>query len=100
MVNLKKKRWDVFGIGLRHAVPKPKQPDIVSGADHPLLFARDPRDREAMVTSAILPPKRGRVRFKGSLWPARCLENAILEAGARVRVVGVSNITLVVEGID
>ena len=100
MANLKKNRWDVFGRGLRHAVPKPKQFDIASGTDHPLLFSRDPRDREAMVTVAISPPKRGRVRFKGSLWPASCMENAILEAGARVRVVGVSNITLVVEGID
>ena len=99
MVNLKKKRWDVFGRGLRHAVSQPKQLDLVNGADHPVLFSRDPRDREAMVTVAIAPQKRGRVRFKGSRWPARCLEDTILEAGTRVRVVGISNITLVVEGI-
>ncbi|OLP18069.1 hypothetical protein BST81_13665 [Leptolyngbya sp. 'hensonii'] len=52
---------------------------------------------EAMVEEAILPGHVGRVRFQGSWWPARCEHNLILGCGGVVRVIGIENITLLVE---
>jgi len=94
MANSRNNIWAVFRKGLRHAGSS-KTDVTVSGSNHPLISGRE--DREAMVTVAIAPESHGRVRFRGSLWPARSVQDTMLEAGARVYVVGVSNITLLVE---
>lgn len=48
---------------------------------------------EAQVIEACAP--RGRVRFRGEIWHARCDEGAAV--GDRVRVIGVEGLTLEVE---
>lgn len=52
---------------------------------------------EATVDETIRPGKPGRVGFQGSWWPARCQKPVTLGPGEVVYVVGVSNITLLVE---
>ena len=55
---------------------------------------------KAVVTETIVGPhQKGRVRFRGSWWSARCLEEAVIMAGEAVVVVGISQITLIVEPI-
>ena len=94
MTNSGNNIWAVFRKGLRHAGSR-KTDVTVSGSNHPLISGRE--DREAMVTVAIAPESQGRVRFRGSLWPARNIQDTVLEAGSIVYVVGVSNITLLVK---
>ncbi len=53
--------------------------------------------REAKVAETIIPSKIGRVHFRASDWPARCLQNVTILPGRKVRVVGIDNITLIVE---
>lgn len=55
---------------------------------------------EATVAEAIYPNRQGRVIFYGATWPARCLAATCLTEGHLVQVVGVSNITLLVEPIN
>ncbi|MFB2917909.1 NfeD family protein [Aerosakkonema funiforme] len=52
---------------------------------------------EAIVDLAIQPYKSGRVYFRGSWWPARCEQEITLLPGQIVYVIGMSNITLLVE---
>ncbi|NJO42658.1 MAG: hypothetical protein HC865_19080 [Cyanobacteria bacterium RU_5_0] len=52
---------------------------------------------EAIVTQAIEPQKAGRIKFRGSWWPARCSQKITLSPGDIVYVVGRQNITLYVE---
>lgn len=55
------------------------------------------RSNRAVVDQAIGPDGKGRVRFQATWWPARCEFNVSLNPGDEVRVVGISNITLLVE---
>jgi membrane protein implicated in regulation of membrane protease activity len=52
---------------------------------------------EAVVSVEIRPHCKGRVRFKGTWWPARCDQSVVLMPGETVNVVGIEAITLVVE---
>lgn len=52
---------------------------------------------EATVDQIIESGKRGRVYFRGSWWFARCEQDITLEPGEVVAVVGLSNITLLVQ---
>ncbi|MBZ8179934.1 hypothetical protein G3T18_07465 [Oscillatoria salina IIICB1] len=52
---------------------------------------------KAVVEREIRPEQKGRVRFRGSWWPARCDEEIIICSGEIVEVVGRCNITLVVQ---
>lgn len=45
------------------------------------------------------PDKPGRVRFRGTCWPAICSRQVILQPSETVRVIGIDNITLLVEPI-
>lgn len=51
---------------------------------------------EAVVDEEIQPNHRGRVRYKGSYWPARCPQGITLEEGATCSVVNIEGITLIV----
>lgn len=51
----------------------------------------------AVVDEAIHPDCPGRVRFQATWWPAHCERNVMLKPGDEVRVVGIRNITLLVE---
>lgn len=52
---------------------------------------------KAIVDEEIRPNESGRVRFQNSWWPAKCDRDMTLEPGDVVRVVGIDNITLIVE---
>ena len=54
---------------------------------------------EAIVAEEIRPNQCGRVRFQSSWWPARCEKKKIFKPGELVYVVGIDNITLLVEGM-
>ena len=54
-------------------------------------------EREAIVDQTIQPGRSGRVRFQASWWPARCEQEITLLPGEIVYVVGIHNITLLVE---
>ncbi|NJK27614.1 MAG: hypothetical protein HC925_02345 [Coleofasciculaceae cyanobacterium SM2_3_26] len=54
-------------------------------------------DREAVVEADIYPNRTGRVKFRGSYWPARCRRGITLRRGERCYVVDVCNITLMVD---
>lgn len=83
---------------LFRSIPSPKAQNTT---DHPLT--RMPKSKylnlegEAIVEQTIQPGKPGRVRFRGSWWPACCKQEIILVPGEMVYVVGRCNITLLVE---
>ncbi|MEG4214441.1 NfeD family protein [Microcoleus sp. Pol14C6] len=52
---------------------------------------------KAIVDEEIRPNESGRVRFQNSWWPAKCDRDLTFEPGEVVRVVGIDNITLIVE---
>ncbi len=52
---------------------------------------------KAIVEEEIRPQESGRVRFQSSWWPAKCEPEITLKPGEVVRVVGLDNITLIVE---
>ncbi|MDY6940860.1 MAG: NfeD family protein [Cyanobacteriota bacterium] len=52
---------------------------------------------KATVDEAILPKEKGRIRFQGTYWPARCDSGATLAPGQICFVVGRRGITLLVE---
>lgn len=51
---------------------------------------------EAIVDEVIQPNHRGRVRYQGSYWPAKCQRDITLEEGTFCLVVNVEGITLIV----
>ena len=55
------------------------------------------QNRQAIVQQAIQPQQRGRVRFWGSDWFARCDQEITISPGEVVDVIGVESITLLVE---
>jgi membrane protein implicated in regulation of membrane protease activity len=57
------------------------------------------KEKQATVDQPIRPGAPGRVKFQGSWWPALCEENMGLVQGEVVRVVGIRNITLLVEPV-
>lgn len=67
------------------------QPDQAFDPNHSYL------NGEAIVDQVIEPGRSGRVRFQGSWWYARCEADLVLVRGVVVRVVGINNITLLVE---
>ena len=52
---------------------------------------------KAIVDEEIRPNLCGRVRFQNSWWPAKCDRDMTFQPGDVVRVVGIENITLIVE---
>lgn len=54
-------------------------------------------EKQAIVDEEIPPYGVGRVRFQASWWPARCEQEVTLVRGQIVYVVGIDNITLLVE---
>lgn len=52
---------------------------------------------DAIVDEAILPLQTGWIRFKGTLWKARCGRQLELVPGDRVQVIARRNSTLMVE---
>jgi tetratricopeptide (TPR) repeat protein len=52
---------------------------------------------QAIVEQAIQPDRPGRVRFKGSRWFARCDQSVTIGPNEFVDIIGVQNITLLVE---
>ncbi len=52
---------------------------------------------KAIVDEEIRPNESGRVRFQNSWWPAKSDRDMTFEPGDVVRVVGIDNITLIVE---
>lgn len=51
----------------------------------------------AIVEEEIRPNQPGRVRFQSSWWPAKCDGQITFKPGEVVHVVGLENITLIVE---
>ncbi|MBF2037251.1 MAG: NfeD family protein [Leptolyngbyaceae cyanobacterium T60_A2020_046] len=54
-------------------------------------------DHEAIAVQALCPGGRGRVKYGGSYWFARCYQDVVLNKGARLRVVDRQGLTLIVE---
>lgn len=52
---------------------------------------------EAVVEKVIQPGKPGRVKYQGVWWSARCLENVTLLPEQTVKVIGRTNLTLLVQ---
>lgn len=70
-------------------------------SSHPLLsLLTRAKEQEAIVVAALSLEQKGRIRFHGSLWLARCTQHQLLQPGDRVKVVGFSNITLWVEPLN
>ncbi|MEL6222091.1 MAG: NfeD family protein [Cyanobacteria bacterium J06627_8] len=53
----------------------------------------------ATVTKPICPGCPGRVRYQATWWPAQCAASVTLNPGDEVQVVGIRNITLLVEPV-
>ncbi|NJS12707.1 MAG: hypothetical protein HC789_21200 [Microcoleus sp. CSU_2_2] len=52
---------------------------------------------KAIVEEEIRPNESGRVRFQNSWWPARCNREMTFQRGELVQVIGIDNITLIVD---
>jgi membrane protein implicated in regulation of membrane protease activity len=76
--------------------------DILNEKNHQSAF--NPEDsyfqEEATVDETIRPRRVGWVKFQGSWWSARCMQDVTLIPGEVVRVIGIHNITLLVEPIQ
>jgi membrane protein implicated in regulation of membrane protease activity len=59
------------------------------------------RDRVAWVESTISANGNGRIRWQGTTWPAYCEQTeVILAKGDRVLVVGIDNLTVLVQPLN
>lgn len=68
--------------------------------EDPILgFLCSDQDQQATVDEAVKPGEGGRVKFLASSWPALCERDVTLDCGEIVRVVGIRDITLLVEPI-
>ncbi|MDJ0554842.1 MAG: NfeD family protein [Microcoleaceae cyanobacterium MO_207.B10] len=56
--------------------------------------------REAIVDETILPNQVGRIRYRGSVWNAKCLQEVAINPGEVVYVVGNDGITLIVDSLS
>ncbi|MGD1699820.1 NfeD family protein [Dapis sp. BLCC M229] len=65
-----------------------------SSSDNPYLLAMS---KEAVVDEIILPNELGRIRYRGSVWNAKCLQEITIYPEDVVYVVGNDNITLIVD---
>lgn len=70
----------------------------------PATMATDPNftylQEKAIVSETIQLEQPGRVRYRASWWSAICLQDVVLRPGTPVRVIGRSNLTLIVEPIS
>ncbi|WP_287517910.1 NfeD family protein [Okeania sp. SIO2C2] len=55
--------------------------------------------KEAIVDEIIRPNQLGRVRYRGSLWNAKCIQELTVNTGEVVYVLGNHGITLIVDTI-
>lgn len=88
--------WEIFNIMqlTNHRPAKERHRSYTPIEKHPVFrFA----PREAKVAETIFAKRIGRVHFRASDWPAKCLQNVTILPGTKVKVVGIDNITLVVE---
>ncbi|MGD1716515.1 NfeD family protein [Hydrocoleum sp. CS-953] len=67
-----------------------------SGSDNPYLLSRS---KEAVVDEIIRPNELGRIRYRGSIWNAKCLQEITIDPEEIVYVVGNDNITLIVDTV-
>ena len=65
-----------------------------SSSDNPYLLNVS---KEAVVDEIIRPNELGRIRYRGSLWNAKCLQENTIYPEEVVYVVGNDNITLIVD---
>ena len=65
-----------------------------SSSDNPYLLAMS---KEAVVDEIIQPNELGRIRYRGSVWNAKCLQEITIYPEEVVYVVGNDNITLIVD---
>lgn len=56
--------------------------------------------REAIVDETIMPNKIGRIRYRGSVWNAKCLQEIAINPEEIVYVVGNDGITLIVDTVS
>ena len=70
-----------------------------SNSSLPFWMNATEKEKQATVDQPIQPGAPGRVKFQGSWWPALCEANRRLVQGEVVRVVGIRNITLLVEPV-
>jgi hypothetical protein len=60
------------------------------------VYIRVATRRSEGIVSEKITSRQGRVKYKGTFWPARCLNNVILKPGTIVNIVGRQGITLLV----
>ena len=65
--------------------------------NNPYLLALS---KEAIVDEIILPNQLGRIRYRGSVWNAKCPQEIAIQPGEIVYVVGNDGITLIVDNIS
>jgi membrane-bound ClpP family serine protease len=83
-----------FVKNLFNATPEGTAEDYIQ---QPPELTEDFASGEAVVDTTIRPGQLGRVQFEGSGWFARCEQDVVLVPGRVVQVVGVRNVTLLVE---
>ena len=73
----------------------------ISGAKRvPGVDQADNFEKKAIVEEEIRPNCLGRIHFQATSWPARCKQEVILVRGQIVQVVGIDNITQLVEPLE
>ncbi len=98
MSNSKKSFWDIFTNAVRSSLNdegQSKDSNYLSKESFSQKLKE--QERQAIVEQTIHPLRNGRVRFRGSWWPAHCKQDITLIPGEIVYVVGRHNITLIVE---
>ncbi len=65
-------------------------------SDNPYLLAIS---KEAVVDEIIQPNELGRIRYRGSVWNAKCIQEITIYPEEVVYVVGNDNITLIVDTV-